>query len=80
MAVHIRATTERAAWFPARPEPRPLATGGIALNVLLGQADSRNDPVGNLTPRANISGPTPPASTPTTTQEQTETEVEEPDD
>jgi hypothetical protein len=58
-----------------------LAAGGIALNVLLlGQADSRSDPVGNLTPRANISEPTPPASTPTTTQEETETEVEEPDD
>jgi hypothetical protein len=58
-----------------------LATGGIALNVLLlGQADSRNDPVGKLTPRARISEPTPPASTPTTTHEQTETEVEEPDD
>ncbi len=58
-----------------------LAAGGIALNILLlGQADSRNDPVGNLTPRANIGQPTPPASTPTTTQEHTETEVEEPDD
>lgn len=58
-----------------------LAAGSIALNVLLlGQADSRNDPVGNLTPRADISQPTPPASTPTTTQEHTETEVEEPDD
>ena len=57
-----------------------LAAGGIALNLLLlGQADSRNDPVGNLTPRANIQ-PTPPASTPTTTHEQTETKVEEPDD
>jgi hypothetical protein len=58
-----------------------LAAGGIALNVLLlGQADSRNDPVGNLTPRANISQPTPPAPNRTTTQEHTETEVEEPDD
>ena len=58
-----------------------LAAGGIALNVLLlGQADSRNDPVGRLTPRANIGEPTPPTSIPTTTHEQTETEVEEPDD
>lgn len=58
-----------------------LAAGGIALNLLLlGQTDSRNDPVGKLTPRANISQPTPPASTPTTTHEQTETNVEEPDD
>jgi hypothetical protein len=58
-----------------------LAAGGIALNLLLlGQTDSRNDPVGKLTPRANISQPTAPASTPTTTHEQTETEVEEPDD
>lgn len=58
-----------------------LAAGGIALNVLLlGQADSRNDPVGKLTPRADIGKPTPPASTPATTHEQTETEVEEPDD
>jgi len=58
-----------------------LAAGGIALNVLLlERADSRNDPVGNLTPRANISQPTPPAPAPTTTHEQTETEVEEPDD
>ena len=58
-----------------------LAAGGIALNVLLlGQADSRNDPVGKLTPRANISQPMPPAPTPTTTHEHTETEAEEPDD
>lgn len=58
-----------------------LAAGGMALNILLlGQADSRNDPVGNLTPRANISQPTPPTPTRTTTQEHTETEVEEPDD
>jgi hypothetical protein len=58
-----------------------LAVGGIALNLLLlGQADSRNDPVGRLTPRADISQRTPTASTPTTTREQTETEVEEPDD
>lgn len=58
-----------------------LAAGGIALNLLLlGHADSRNDPVGKLTPRANISEPTPTVSTPTTTQDQTETEVEEPDD
>ena len=57
-----------------------LAAGGIALNLLLlGQTDSRNDPVGKLTPRATIQ-PTPPASTPTTTHERTETEVEEPDD
>ena len=58
-----------------------LAAGGIALNVmLLGQADSRNDPVGKLTPRADISEPAPLPSTPTTTHEQTEPEVEEPDD
>jgi hypothetical protein len=47
---------------------------------LLGEAASRNDPVGKLTPRANISEPTPPASTPTTTHERAETEVEEADD
>ena len=58
-----------------------LATGGIALNLLLlGQTDSRNDPVGKLTPRADIGRPTPPASTPTATDEETETDVEEPDD
>jgi hypothetical protein len=58
-----------------------LAAGGIALNVLLlGQAESQNDPVGKLTPRASISEPTPRASTPTTTQEETEPEVEELDD
>jgi hypothetical protein len=58
-----------------------LAAGGIALNLLLlGQTDSRNDPVGKLTPRADIGRPTPPAPTPTTTHEQTETDREEPDD
>jgi hypothetical protein len=57
-----------------------LAVGGIALNLLLlGQADSRNDPVGKLTPRANISRPTP-GPPQTTTYEQTETEFEDPDD
>jgi hypothetical protein len=58
-----------------------LATAGIVANfVLLGYADSRTDPVGKLTPRANISQPTPPAPNRTTTQEHTETEVQEPDD
>jgi hypothetical protein len=58
-----------------------LAAGGISLNLLLlGQTDSRNDPVGKLTPRADISPPTPPASTSTTTDEETQTDVEEPDD
>jgi hypothetical protein len=58
-----------------------LAAGGIALNILLlGQADSRNDPVGKLTPRAGISQPAPPASTPPPTHAQIEREVEEPDD
>jgi hypothetical protein len=60
-----------------------LATAGIVANfVLLGYADSRNDPVGKLNPRATITEPTPPTSTPTTTttDEGTETELEEPDD
>jgi hypothetical protein len=57
-----------------------LATAAIVANfVLLGYVDSRNDPIGKLTPRASITEPTPRASTPTTTDEQTET-VEEPDD
>jgi hypothetical protein len=58
-----------------------LATAGIVANlVLLGYADSRNDPVGKLTPRASISEPTPRVTTQTTTEERTETEVQEPDD
>ena len=59
-----------------------LATAGIVANfVLLGYADSRNDPVGKLNPRAGITQPTPPAPTPTTTTDEgTKTELEEPDD
>lgn len=60
-----------------------LATAGIVANfVLLGYADSRNDPVGKLNPRASITPPTPPAptSTTTTSDEGTETELQEPDD
>ncbi len=61
-----------------------LATAGIVANfVLLDYADSRNDPVGKLEPRAALTDPTPPTSTPTTTttaDEGTETELEEPDD
>lgn len=60
-----------------------LATSGIVANfVLLGYADSRNDPVGKLNPRGAITEPTPPIPTPTaaTTDEGTETELEEPDD
>ena len=58
-----------------------LAAGGIALNLaLLGQTDSRNDPVGKLTPRANINESTPSHSTPTTTYEHDKTEGDEPDD
>ena len=45
-----------------------LAGAAIAANVLLLRyADSRNDPVGKLTPRAVISRPGTPA--PTTTRE-----------
>jgi hypothetical protein len=44
-----------------------LAAAGIAVNlVLLQYADSRNDPVGKLTPRATITQPASPPSTPTT--------------
>jgi hypothetical protein len=59
-----------------------LATAGIVANlVLLGHADSRNDPVGKLTPRASIPEQTRPGSTPTTTtNERTEPELEERDD
>jgi len=62
-----------------------LATAGIVANfVLLGYADSGNDPVGNLKPRASITEPTPPASTPKPTATdggtETETEPEESDD
>lgn len=59
-----------------------LATAGIVANlILLGYVDSRNDPVGKLTPRASITEPNPPASTPTTTTDEgTETELEEADD
>lgn len=41
-----------------------LAAAGIAVNfLLLRYAESRNDPVGKLTPRATITQPTPPATT-----------------
>ncbi len=58
-----------------------LATAGIVANfVLLGYADTRNDPVGKLTPRADISRPAAPTPTQTTEQEHGEHDVEEPDD
>jgi hypothetical protein len=61
-----------------------LATAGIVANfVLLGYADSRNDPVGKLNPRATLTEPTPAnsTSTPTTTADDgAEPELEEPDD
>ncbi len=61
-----------------------LATAGIVANfALLGYADSRNDPVGKLNPRAALTDPIAPTSIPTTTttaDEGTETELEEPDD
>ncbi len=61
-----------------------LATAGIVANfVLLGYADSRNDPVGSLKPRTGLTDPiasTSTLTTTTTTAEGTETEVEEPDD
>ena len=60
-----------------------LATAGIVANyVLLGYADARNDPVGNLSPRADITQPTSPTPTQTTQSQHSggEVEVEEPDD
>jgi hypothetical protein len=65
-----------------------LAAAGIAVNVLLLEyADSPNDPVGKLSPRADSAQPMPPTvSDETTTTDETsedehgEEEDEEPDD
>ena len=58
-----------------------LAGAGIAANVvLLAYADSTNDPVGKLTPRADIRQPASPALTKTTRRDQRDTDVAERDD
>ena len=57
-----------------------LAAAGITVNfVLLRYADSRNDPVGKLTPTATITQRTSPPSTQTTNGSDDAT-GEEPDD
>jgi len=57
-----------------------LATAGIVANfVLLGYADSRNDPVGTLSPRADITPPRPSAR-PRTAEHKPEAEAEQRDD
>lgn len=58
-----------------------LAAAGIAANfVLLRYADSRNDPVGKLTPRATITQATSPPSTQTSNGRDDEAHGDEPDD
>jgi hypothetical protein len=47
-----------------------VAAAGVAVNVLLLRyADSRNDPVGKLTPRATLTQPTSPPAKQTTDSE-----------
>ena len=58
-----------------------LTTAGIGANfVLLGYADPRYDPVGKLTPRADITQPASPAAPQERDDEHSEENVEEPDD
>ena len=58
-----------------------IAAAGILVNVvLLGYATPRNDPIGKLTPRADITQPAPPSSPQSSDGDHTETDVEEPDD
>jgi len=58
-----------------------LAAAGIAVNfVLLRYADSRDDPVGKLRPRATLTQPTSPAAKPPTNDSDDEADHEEPDD
>ena len=60
-----------------------LAAPGIVANfILLGYAGSRNDRVGKLTPRADITQPASPTPAQTTEGEHhgDEVEIEEPDD
>ena len=57
-----------------------LATAGIVANyVLLGYADSRNDPVGTLSPRADITPPRP-STRPRTAEHRPEAKAEQRDD
>jgi hypothetical protein len=56
-----------------------LAAAGISVNfLLLRSADSSNDPVGKLTPRATITQLSPPRTTQTT--QRTDNSSEERDD
>jgi hypothetical protein len=58
-----------------------IAAAGILANfVLLGYANPRHDPIGKLTPRAEITQPASPSPSQSTDGDHTETDVEEPDD
>ena len=58
-----------------------IASAGILVNVvLLGYANPRHDPIGNLTPRAQVAQRTSPHPPQSTDGDHAEKDVEEPDD